>query len=50
MCSSCAKKAALRNSRVVNRSKKVSKKLQQKLEEKNNENTETQNDGESEIS
>jgi len=52
MCSSCAKKAALRNARVVARSIKVVKKIKSKSqpEIKDNENTEPQNDGESEIS
>lgn len=39
-CSSCAKKAALRNARVVNRSLNATKKVRQRLESKiNNQKT-----------
>lgn len=45
MCSSCAKKAAARNSRVVARSLKASKKIKAKLKEQNNENTKPKDEG-----
>lgn len=45
-CSSCAKKAALRNSRVVNRSKKAALSVKKKLNQK----SEPKNDGQSKLS